>query len=240
MIFWLVLILGILTILNIVAPMSGTATVTPLLASFADPQKAIAFAAFYFAYGSLIRAYFFRKNIRWDDVRKMLPISLVAASIGALIFVQLSEQFIIGLLIAMTAWFIYVRLRKTNKKPSKKYLTGYLTAAISGFLQGTGVFGGSDLRNNYFYSKKFSLSEVVATTALIGGLNFVISIGIRVAENKVEVPDLYPLLLLTPMLIASTLIGRKLLNVISDKYQNYIAVTVMFAALIFLIHRFFF
>ena len=56
MILWVYTVLLIFTFVNILIPISGTVTVTPLLALLTDPHSAIGLASFYFAIGSTIRA----------------------------------------------------------------------------------------------------------------------------------------------------------------------------------------
>ena len=233
------IILSALTVLNIIAPMSGTATITPILAIITDPQRAVALAAFYFTLGGIIRVIFFRESIQWEYVKRLLPVSAVAALVGSLAIVQLNQQLLLIALIAVTLWYLFKRIHGDAEESlrSASKIGGYFTGSLSGFLQGTGILGGSDLRNSYLYGSGLSIIEVHGTTAIVGSTNFFIATVVRLLTQKASLPDITPLLLTVPFLVAGTLLGKKIAKRLSNKVENAIVILVMSAALLGLIYK---
>lgn len=231
------IILSALTVLNIIAPMSGTATITPILAIITDPQRAVALAAFYFTLGGIIRVIFFRESIQWEYVRRLLPVSALAAIIGALAIVQLDQRLLLLALIAVMIYYLIKRLnhKKPGQEQKKARAGGYFTGLLTGFLQGTGILGGSDLRNSYLYGSGLSIIEVHGTTAIVGSTNFFIATMVRLLTHKASLPDITPLLLTIPFLVAGTLLGKKIAKRLSNKVENAIVILVMSAALLGLV-----
>src|SRR5688572_24640615 len=103
-------ILALLSVLNIIVPVSGSATVTPFLATLTDPHTAVGLASFYFLLSSLIRIFLFRKLIHWEYVKKLLPISTVGAVLGALSLIQISDTLLLLIVMGFTLFFIYKKL----------------------------------------------------------------------------------------------------------------------------------
>ena len=77
------ILLGLSTILNVIVPNSGTATVTPLIAAMTDAHAAIGFVGFYFFMSAMIRFAVFYRYLQWPFVKKLLPISAIGSVIGA-------------------------------------------------------------------------------------------------------------------------------------------------------------
>ena len=72
-------LLGVFTLVNILAPISGSATVTPVLTGLVGAKDAIAVATVFFFLTCIPRVYLFRKYIRWDIVKLRWPISILRA-----------------------------------------------------------------------------------------------------------------------------------------------------------------
>ena len=231
------LVLTILTFVNIIIPISGSAVVTPFLALLADPHRAIALASFYFMLGGMIRVLIFRKEIQFNHVKALLPISLITAAIGALSLLPINPEILLWIIFLFTAYFLYKAIKqhfKSEKISSVNRLTVAAVGLLSGFLQGTGL-SGSDLRNNYLYSQKLSLVQVHGTTALIGAANFLTATIIRLLTSQTTVADLTPLIYVLPFMVFATWLGRHTLYRIDRKYADWIIILVMAAITFFLI-----
>lgn len=228
--------LAVSSVLNIIVPISGSATVTPLLAILTDPHRAIGLASFYFLLSAIIRIYLFRKNIQWHEIKVLLPVSLVAAFIGSLSLAAINSTLLLIIILAFTIYFFLKRIKVfslvNNWKIKPHYATG-LVGLFSGFLQGAGL-AGSDLRNSYLFGKDLNLAQVHVTTALVGALNFLLATLVRLYTDQLIIPDLIPLLYIFPFILAGTLLGRMVLYRLSEKITNTIVIVVMVAIIVFL------
>lgn len=236
------IVLAILTFVNIIIPVSGSATTTPLLALITDPHNAIGLASFYFVLSGIVRIFVFRKHIRYEYIKSLLPVSIVGAIFGALSLIEINSNILFIIILLFIFYFVYKKIREIiNKKVSEKKLhklTFGIVGLFSGFLQGFGL-AGSDLRNGYLYSEKLTLTEVHGTTALIGTANFFIATIVRIYTHQVNLVDLTILLYLLPFIIVATYIGKKALLKINKKYTNYLILTIMILMAVLLVLKMF-
>ena len=237
--FFIYILLLVLSILNIVVPISGSSVVTPLLAILTDPHKAIGLASFYFMMSSFVRVFLFRHNINWREINNLLPISLLAAFFGALSLVAINSLVMYLIIFIFTVYFLAKKLRsvlniQANTKQNKeKRMLSWTVGALSGFLQGAGL-AGSDLRNSYLLGRGLSLPELHATTALVGASNFLLATIVRLFTEQLTFPDLKPLIYIFPFILAGILLGRKILFKLSKKTANIIVITVMVSIVVML------
>lgn len=227
---WIGIVLTFYTVLNIIVPLSGSATVTPLLAILTDPHKAIGLAIFYFFLSSLVRLYLFRKFIQWEEAKHLIIPSAIAVLLGSLSLVVVSTTILYVIVLSSAVYFLLKKLKIIEWERTRK-LTSPLVGVLSGFLQGTGL-AGSDLRNSYLYSQGLSISEVHGTTAVIGSLNFFIATIARLLTHQMQLIDLTPLLYIFPFIVIGTLAGRLVLNKIDKKLADYIVIAVMIVMII--------
>lgn len=224
------------SILNIIIPISGSATVTPFLAILTDPHRAIGLASFYFLLSGVIRVYLFRKNIQWHEIKILLPLSLIAAFVGSLSLVAINSTLLLIIVLAFTVYFFLKRVKVLSSANNQKIKPLYATSFVglfSGFLQGTGL-AGSDLRNSYLFGKDLNIAQVHGTTALVGASNFLLATFVRLYTDQLTIPDLIPLLYIFPFILVGTLLGRIALYKFSEKTTNAIVVVVMVAIIVFL------
>ena len=230
-------VLAILSLVNIIVPISGSATVTPFIAILTEPHLAIGLASFYFLLGSIARVYMFRKDIKYDYVRFLLPISIIFAAFGALVLVKISPAILLSIILLFTLYFFCKKLKQVFGKEEKKPINRLSVHAIgvfSGFLQGSGL-AGSDLRNSYLYSEKLTIAQVHGTTAIIGASNFLIATMARLYTDQLTIPNLIPLLYVFPFIILGTWAGKKILYKINRKNADRIIILVMCLIITFLI-----
>lgn len=234
--FWIYFALAASSFINIIVPISGSSTVTPLLAILTAPHLAIGLASFYFLLSGIVRISMFRKGIRWEYVKYLLPISFIFAAVGAFALVKIDPKILLLIIFVFTLFFFYKKIKQTfgkkEEKPSGKFSV-HLIGILSGFLQGSGL-AGSDLRNGYLYSKKLSIAEVHGTSSLIGTANFLIATIIRLDTNQITIPNLIPLLYIFPFMILGIWLGRIVLYKIDKKYADRIIILIMGLIIIFL------
>ena len=234
--FWIYFVLAISSFINIIVPISGSSTVTPFLAILTDPHLAIGLASFYFLLSGIIRISMFRKGIRWEYVKSLLPISLIFAAGGAFALVEINPLILLIIILVFTLFFFYKKIRqifnKKEEKPMNKFSV-HLVGVLSGFLQGSGL-AGSDLRNGYLYSKKLSIAEVHGTSSLIGTSNFLIATIIRLGTNQITIPNLIPLLYIFPFMIIGIWLGKIMLYKIDKKHTDWIIIFTMGLIIFFL------
>lgn len=239
MIIFIISLLTILTFLNIIVPYSGSGVVTPLLALLVpDPQQAIGIAAFYFLMSAIIRFFLFKKDIDWNEVKKLAPPSIIFAIFGGILLVNIPAIYVLIIIFGFMIFFLFKKIKanvdKKKIKARESRVGVFSVAAISGFFQGAGVGGGSDVRNGYLYAKGFDIARVHGTTTVIGGMNFIIAVTIRLLNGSLTIPNLLPLLFVLPFMIVATWLGRKALLKISKKATNIIIIIVMSIITIFL------
>lgn len=229
------LLLGVFTLINILAPISGSATVTPVLTGLVGAKDAIAVATVFFFLTCIPRVYLFRKYIRWDIVRVLWPISILGALVGSILFIHISEMVVSLIILAFLLYFLSQKLRTSfgGKKAAERKATKHGVAFVgffSGALQGTGL-AGSDLRNGYLLSRGLSIPNLHGTTALIGGANFLFASISRVVSGELTFHMAYPILLLFPIIVIATYIGRHLTLKLPKVWQDRFALLVMMIAL---------
>lgn len=220
-------LLGLSTLVNIIVPITGSATVTPLLALLLDPHRAIGIATFVFFLSAPPRIFFFWQNIQWREIKILLLPSAIAAFFGALALVTIPAQWLLIIILLFSVYFLLKKLDIIPKSEKPHHLVNYVVGLLSGFLQGTGL-SGSDLRNQYLYAQNLNLAEVHGTTAFIGGTNFLIAILVRLYTGQLSFPDIIPVLLYVfPVIILATWIGEKALFKIPPKISDRIVIGVM-------------
>lgn len=235
---FIAILLAFLTFLNILAPVSGSVTVTPLLAGLVGAKDAVAVATLFFLLTCIPRIYLFRHYIRWDIVKLLWPVSIIGAIIGSLMFTQINEIVITLIIFGFLLWFLYQKIiaisqkTKQEKKPTKHGVL--FIGLLSGGLQGTGL-AGSDLRNSYLLSKGLSISNIHGTTALIGASTFLFASIVRVQSGQLTWEMAAPIFALFPIIVIATYTGRHVTLKLSKKWQDRLALLVMIVALFALI-----
>lgn len=232
-------LIGLSTLVNIIVPITGSATVTPLLAMLVEPHRALGMATFIFFLSAPPRVFFFWQNIQWHEVRALILPSAVAAFIGAFALVVIPAQWLLILILLFSIYFLLKKLRLIPKSEKSGHLANYVVGLLSGFLQGTGL-SGSDLRNQYLYAQDLKISEVHGTTALIGGTNFLIATFVRLYTEQLSLPDIPLLLYLFPVIFFATWLGKKVLFKIPPKISNSIVIGVMVTVVLLLAYKIFF
>jgi uncharacterized membrane protein YfcA len=239
---YLAIVLGFFTFINILAPVSGSATVTPVLAGLVGVKDAIAVATVFFLLTCIPRVYLFRKYIQWHLVKQLWPASIVGAVIGSVALTGIDAKIVAIIIILFLMFFLYKKLISvlkpaTQNKPTSKHGVTFI-GLISGALQGTGL-AGSDLRNGYLYSKGLSIQKIHGTTALIGGANFLFASVVRVSSGDLIFSMMLPVFALFPLIILATYIGRHVTLKMPKKWQDILIVGIMVFALVTIIYGLF-
>jgi uncharacterized membrane protein YfcA len=235
---FIAILLGVYTIINVLAPLSGSATVTPIIASIVGAKDAIAVATVFFFLNCIPRAYFFRNYFRWDIAKNLWPVSITGALIGSILLKGLNETIVGIIILLFLSFFIYQKSRqiilkqKTEKKPTK--LGVIVVGLISGALQGAGL-AGADLRNGYLLSKGLNIKEIHGTTSVMGGTNFLFASLVRLYDGDLTFHAMLPVLALFPIIILATYIGRHLALKLNKPAQDTLSLVVMIIALVLLV-----
>ena len=231
-------LLGLSALINVIVPMSGSSTVTPLLALIIDPHQAIGFASAYFVLSSAVRAFFFRKNIQWSEVRTLLLPSIVAAAFGALALVTIPTTWLLTIILGFCIYFLLKKLGVWPRSNDSSLALNRFIGVLSGFLQGTGLAGG-DLRSQYLYSHNLNMAEVHGTTAVIGVANFLTATLVRLYTGQLTFLNITPLIYLLPIIIFATWIGKYLLFKIPKKIADWIIIAIMISVVLSLAYKIF-
>lgn len=226
-----------LSIANAIVPLPGSSVITPLLTLFISPKDAIAFATIYFMISSILLVYAYRKYLRPEYIKGLLPSSIIGALIGALFYLLINEQLALAIVAVFVAYFTFQRVQHARGvKAKKSKLPKPIVGAVSGLFQGSG-FAGGDIRNGYLYGQGLSAQDVRATTAIIGAANFGVATLVRGIGGQLNYDLLWLFIFLTPMLIAATYFGRYLTLRLSEQTQNIVIVFVMVVSLAIVIGK---
>lgn len=234
------IILGFYTFINIIAPLSGSATVTPILAGIVGAKDAIALATVFFFLTCIPRVYLFRHYFRWDIAKTLWPVSITGAIAGSILLTGINEMIVSTIILCFLSYFIFQKARqviwkeKKEKQPTK--LGVVAVGLVSGALQGAGL-AGADLRNGYLLSKGLSIKEIHGTTAAMGGANFLFASIVRLVTGHLTVQATLPILALFPVIVLATYVGRHVALKLNKAWQDRVSLLVMVVALGMLLYR---
>ena len=202
------LLLGISSFFFVVVPVSGSFVLNPLLVLITDPHSAISIAAFFFLLNSTIKVFIFKKDIQYNYVKKILPISLLAAGIGAFAVGLIPEKILLILIFVLSLYFllktIKVIISKKEKQKKSNNLVTHTMSLFSGFMQGAGVGSGGSLRKMFLLSENLTLPQMHGTTSFISVVLLALSVGIRLATEQVKFEILMPVVYLIPIMVLAT------------------------------------
>lgn len=237
------ILLGFYTFVNIIAPLSGSATITPILASIVGAKDAIALATVFFFLTCIPRIYLFRNYFRWDIAKTLWPVSIAGALVGSLLLTGINETIVTTIILCFLAYFIFQKSKqviwkeKKEKQPTK--LGVVAVGLVSGALQGAGL-AGADLRNGYLLSKGLSIKEIHGTTAAMGGANFLFASIVRAATGHLTLQAALPILALFPIIVLATYVGRHVALKLNKLWQDRVSLIVMVVAFGMLVYKLFF
>ncbi len=236
----------ITTFINIIAPLSGSAIVTPVTAFFIDPQRAIGIGAYLFFINGIHRVYLFRKEIFHEQqnitlLKRLLPYTIIGALAGGYLIVYINTQILIAIVIFTSLHFIYKALKGifSQKKSLQKkdMLPESFVFLLTGFLQSSGM-PGSDIRNNYLRTKISELS-VRGVSSCAGLINFFISGSILLLHNRLTHLDLIFILITAPCLIPIQAYGKRFLEKMSDTHAKLLSIALSIVGIVLLTWKYF-
>lgn len=233
------------TFLNLIAPLSGSAIVTPVTAYFTDIQRAIAISAFTFVLSGIHRVYLFRHTVadskeNTNVLKVMLPITLVGAILGGLFISYVPTKLLVSIVIVVSLYFMYKTvmqlLNKGEMRKQRSLLELPVVTLLSGFLQAAGM-PGSDIRNNYLRTRMEETS-VRAVGSIVGILNFLVGGTIIFVHNKLLPTDIIFVISLLPFLVLSQEFGKKILDKIPDAHAKIIALSLSLIGITLLAYKY--
>lgn len=226
----------------IVVPITGGVVLNPLLALIVDPHSAIGMSVFFFMVNSSIKAFIFRDKIILRYVLDMLPISIIFTVIGSIMIGIISDFWLYIAMLIMTVYFLYkkiIRALGSGKKISKNgnFTGNILVSAASGFMQGAGLGGGGSLRKSYFLSNGLSLVEMHGTTAVLSMVLGGVATILRLGTDQVQFGELLPIVYLSPLLVAATLLGRHAVIRLNERLADKIIIGTFLATILLIIYQ---
>lgn len=229
------LAMAFLTFLNIIVPLSGSSTQTPLLLALTgDAHYAITISSWLLMISCAMISFVFRKNIRKDYLWKLLPTSVIGSIVGALLLIQLPSWLVTLVLFLLSIHFLYktlIHLLNKNKEKVEKdkahHLVGSAIGLLSGFLQGTGL-SGSSIRASFLYSEHLKIEEVRGTASFLTFVIFATASLIRFSEHQLSVSEMLRwTIIFAPILFISIYLGRKVLIRLPEKVKDSIIILTM-------------
>ncbi|HEX8947294.1 MAG TPA: sulfite exporter TauE/SafE family protein [Candidatus Paceibacterota bacterium] len=230
-----------ITFVNIIMPISGSSTQTPLIASITgNAHYAITISTWLLMLSCGIIAFVFRRDIRPEYVWRMLPTAVVAAMIGALLLVRLPDVLVTLFLLGAALHFAikvfrHLEHKKEPKRPSLRALA--IVGSLSGFLQGMGLPGGT-VRLGYFYSEGLTVEEVRGTAELLTFFSFAAANVVRFNQNQLTGAEMFHwTIIFAPMLLIATYLGRHALIRLPNRVKDAIILLAMMSIIVSLTIR---
>lgn len=190
------LILAFLSFLNIIIPMSGSSTTTPLILILTgNPHYAIALSTWVLMLNTGIGAFIFRTNIRKEYVLELLPATLFGVVLGALLLLSLPDWLVTLVFFGFSVHFLrltilrFLKVLKEEQKKPLRNILGTVATFVSSFLQGTGLSGGG-MRVNYLYSQGLKVEEVRGVGNLLNFIAFSTASLVRLGDGQISFPEI--------------------------------------------------
>lgn len=229
------LVLAFISFLNIIAPISGSSTQTPLIAAITgDAHYAVTISTWLLTISCGMIAFVFRKDIRGDYFWRLLPGSIVGAIAGALLLIQLPNWLITLVLLILSIRFLYKKFihllgkkeQATNKKRSH-HLVISAVGLFSSFLQGTGL-SGSSIREGFLYSENLNIEQVRGTAEILNFMIFATASIVRFNAGEFSAPEMLRWgIIFAPILFVAIYLGRKVLIKLPSKVKDGIIIAIM-------------
>ncbi|MDB5260386.1 MAG: sulfite exporter TauE/SafE family protein [Candidatus Nomurabacteria bacterium] len=233
------------TFINIIAPVSGSAVVTPVIAYATSPQRAVGIAAFLFFLSAIHRIHMFRKNIlsekkNIDIIKHLLPFSIVGAVAGGFFVAYVNTKVLAIIIVVVSLYYIFrtlvVLYKKNNEQKKTNKYGGIFIGILSGFMQGSGMSGG-DIRANYLRSI-VSEVNVRAVSSVVGLVNFFIAGSILFLHNKLTRFDIIFVISIFPFIILAQLYGKKFLDKMKDRNAKILAICLSIFGIVLLTYKY--
>ncbi len=233
------LVMTLITFLNVIVPVSGSSTQTPLIAAITgDAHYAVTISSWLLMISCGMLAFVFRKDINKDYFWKLLPMSVIGAIIGASLVIQLPNWLVSLILVVSAIRFLYKKTKhflsknkqKNEEKKNAHHIVVNAVGLFSSFLQGMGLSGGW-LRSSFLYSENLKLEQVRGTAERLNFIIFAIAGLVRFNENQLSLFDMFKwTIIFSPLLFISIYLGRKSLLKLSDKVKDGIIILIMLYA----------
>jgi uncharacterized membrane protein YfcA len=231
------------TIVDMIAPLSGSSVTTPVVAYFTDPKRAIGIVSFLFAITAVYRVYVFRKEIFSDKhimkiLSLMAPISALGALGGGFFISYINPKILVVIIILISFYYILKNaLRPRNASQRLSHLSMVSISLFSGFLQAAGMPGG-DMKRNYLRTQISELSVRAVSSALLF-VNLTIGGTILLAHSKLTATDMIFVITCAPFLCISIVYGKRILEKIPDRQAKLLASSLSFVGILLLIYKYF-
>jgi len=184
--------------------------------------------------GQVTRVTQFYRYINWDITLPFIPGSIVGATVGTMIYVAMPETLIAFMLGCVLLWFCWIPPSDGARNLAKRIPFPYFWVGLVHTFLST-VSGAGVLFQSMMVNSKLPKESIVATIA--GTLLFMAlfkSVGYLIAGFDYQ-PYLGVIALSWVMGIAGTMLGKRCLDILPDRYFRFMlrALITLFACRLF-------
>ena len=224
-------------ILGTVSGFGSSVLFVPIASIFFDFHSVLGITALFHVFSNVSKIFLFKKGIKWDIILKIGAPAVLFVSLGAL-FSKFADA---GLLETILSVFlvvfslIFLVFRSVQLQPGG--INMFLGGSVSGFLAGLVGTGGA-IRGMLLSAFRMEKELFIATSALIDfGVDLSRSV-VYTANGFVHVHDLPVILLLLVISVIGTLIGKRILVLISEQnFQRIVLLMIFGVGLVTLIRQ---
>jgi uncharacterized membrane protein YfcA len=190
----------------------------PLMSLYVSPLQAAAIMLPILCVMDVINVWLYRKTWDRQNIRILLPASIVGVAIGALTFRYLSDahiRIIVGV-IAVAFSILFFLKRNSGKRRGPDVLRGSFWGLIAGFVS-FGVHAGAPPTNVYLLPQRLDKTVFVGTlVVLFAVVNYVKLIPYAML-GQLNVSNMTTALVLAPLIPIGTWLGVKLHHLIPER-----------------------
>ncbi|WP_428224490.1 sulfite exporter TauE/SafE family protein [Flavobacterium sp.] len=210
----------------------------PIAGYFLDFHSVLGVTALYHLSSNVSKIYFFREGFDKKLILRMGITSVLFVSLGAYLSKFLASQlleFILALFLIALSLLLFI-FRDKKLPPTKT--NALLGGTISGFIAGLLGTGGA-IRGIVLASYGLTTSVFIATSAIIDlGIDTSRSI-VYFFNGYMHKDDLYLIPILLLVSILGTFIGKKIVNLLTEKqFQNSVLTLILITGIVTLIKNF--
>lgn len=210
----------------------------PIAGYFLDFHSVLGVTALYHLSSNISKIYFFREGFNKKLILYMGISSVLFVSIGAYLskfFASQLLEFFLAIFLILLSLLLFI-FREKKLAPTKS--NAFIGGTFSGFIAGLLGTGGA-IRGIVLAAYGLSTSVFIATSAIIDlGIDASRSI-VYFFNGYMHKEDLYLIPILLFVSIAGTFIGKKIVNLLSEKqFQNTVLTLILVTGIVTLIKNF--
>ncbi len=221
-------------VVGTIAGFGSSTILLPLALFFFNFTTALALVAFFHLFGNLSRVGFFKGGLDKTTIIKFGIPSVIFSLLGALLVKYISQDLLKGILGVFLLVYSVVFLWKDNIKIKESFFNTLLGGSLSGFLAGLIGTGGA-LRGAFLTSFKLPKEKYIATSAFIAIVVDATRIPAYLKEGFLQDSYNWYLLILFPIAIAGSFIGKKVVEKVPQKsFRKVVLIAILLISLQFI------